>query len=535
MSNKSFLKGAVILGIAGMIVKIMGAFFRIPLGNIIGATGFGYYQAAYPIYVLLLTVSTAGIPTAISKLVSEKNAVGDRHGAFKVFKVSFILLFITGIITSSILFFGAKIIVNLIKSPGAYYSMVAIAPALLFVPVMSAFRGFFQGRQDMTPTAVSQVMEQFARVVVGLSLAILLLDRGLEISAAGASFGAAAGGIMGAVTIIIIYFRRRSSILCELKGAPAHKQDSWGKIIYRLLTIAVPITVGAAIIPTMNMIDVAIVVRRLQTIGFTYEQANDMYGQLTGMAMTIINLPQILTVALAMSLVPAISEANQRRDRLQIQNTIQTGTRVALLIGLPAAAGLVALSKPIMLLLYPLKPESAASAAAPLAVLAVGVIFLTLVQTFTGILQGLGRPTVPVCNLFIGAVVKVILTYFLTGIPSINIKGAAFGTVMAYGVAAVLNFLAVRRLTKTKFDVVQFVIKPLIAITSMSVAVLLIYSQFVDILGNRTTAVTAIGIGALIYGFMLLATGGITAADFDLMPGGRKLVKLLRIFGLLRK
>ncbi|MEW9122363.1 MAG: polysaccharide biosynthesis protein [Thermotaleaceae bacterium] len=530
MSNKSFLKGAVILGAAGMIVKIMGAFFRIPLGNIIGDTGFGYYQAAYPIYVLLLTLSTAGIPTAISKLVSEKNAVGDRHGAFRVFKVSFILLFITGILTASILFFGAPLIVKLIKSPGAYYSMVAIAPALLFVPVMSAFRGFFQGRQDMTPTAISQIMEQLARVVIGLSLALMLLDRGLEMAAAGASFGAAAGGIAGAVTIIFIYFRRRGSIQKELRGEPSHKQDSWNRIIYRLLAIAVPITIGAAIIPTMNMIDVAIVVRRLQTIGFTYKEANDMYGQLTGMAMTIINLPQILTVALAMSLVPAISEATQRRDKLQIQSTIQTGTRAALLIGLPAAAGLATLSKPIMLLLYPLKPESAINAAGPLAVLAFGVVFLTLVQTFTGILQGLGRPTVPVVNLFIGAVVKVVLTYTLTGIPSINIKGAAIGTVAAYAVAAILNFFAVKRLTRTPFNGHQFVVKPLVAITSMSVVVLLVYSRFVNIMGNRMTAVIAMGIGAFVYGLMLLITGGITREDFDRIPGGKRLKKLLGIF-----
>ncbi|MFZ5966669.1 MAG: putative polysaccharide biosynthesis protein [Bacillota bacterium] len=535
MSNKSFLKGAAILGIAGIIVKIMGAFFRIPLGNIIGDTGFGYYQASYPIYVMLLTISTAGIPTAISKLVSEKNAAGDRYGAHRVFKVSFILLFVIGIVTSSILFFGAKAIVNLVKSPGAYYSMVAISPALLFVPIMAAYRGYFQGLQDMTPTAISQVIEQFGRVVVGLGLAILLLDRGLEIATAGASFGAAAGAIAGTLIIMYIYFKRREKIRMEITGGVEYPQEPSGKIVNKLLAIAIPITIGASIMPVMNMIDLAIVMRRLQAVGFTYAEANDLYGQLTGFAASIINLPQILTVALAMSLVPAISDASHRRNLSLIQSTVQTGTRIALLIGLPAGVGLITLAKPIMLLLYPLKAESAASAAGALAILGSGIIFLTLVQTFTGILQGLGRPTVPVINLFIGAIFKIILTYILTGIPAINVKGAAFGTITAYGTAALLNFFAVRRLTKTKFSPVNFIVKPMIAVGAMGITVLFAYSQLEPLMGGKLATVGTIGIGGLIYGLMLLVTGGITKEDFEMMPGGRKLAKLLSSLGLLRR
>ncbi|WZL72818.1 polysaccharide biosynthesis protein [Clostridiaceae bacterium 35-E11] len=535
MSSRSFLKGAVILGVAGIIVKIMGAFFRIPLGNMIGDEGMGYYQASYPIYVLLLTISTAGIPTAISKLVSEKNAMGDRYGAHRVFKVSFILLFIIGITTSSILFFGARRIVLLIKNPGAYYSMVAIAPALLFVPIMAAYRGYFQGLQDMVPTAVSQIIEQFGRTVVGLVLAIVLLKKGTEVAAAGASFGAAAGAITGALMIIFIYYRRREKILYEIHANPVIKQESSQKIIYRIFSIAVPITIGAAILPIMNMIDVAIVMRRLQSIGFTEEAANSLYGQLTGMAAPLINLPQIVTVGLAVSLVPAISDASQKRDIATVRSTIQTGTRVSLLIGLPAAIGLVTLSKPIMLLLFPLQQESAVSAAASLSILGFGVIFLTLVQTFTGILQGLGKPLIPVTNLFIGALLKVVLTYVLTGIYAINVKGAAIGTVTAYATAALLNFFAVKRLTRTKFSLVNFVIKPVISVAAMSISVLFIYNHFVNQLGNRGTTVIAVGIGAVIYGLMLLTTGGITKADFEMIPGGRKLVKILSMIGLLRK
>lgn len=536
MGSKSFLKGAVILGIAGIIVKIMGAFFRIPLGNIIGDEGMGYYQASYPIYVLLLTISTAGIPTAISKLVSEKYAVGDPYGAHRVFKVSFILLLITGIVTSSIMFFGSRRIVEIIKSPPeAYYSMLAIAPALLFVPIMAAFRGYFQGIQDMVPTAVSQIIEQFGRTVVGLVLALFLFRKGIDLAAAGASFGAAAGGITGAIIIILIYYKRRHSIFQEIQSRPRFKKENSGKIIYRIMSIAIPITMGAAIIPVMNMIDLAIVMRRLQDIGYSAEVANELYGQLTGMAAPLINLPQIITVGLAVSLVPAISDAVQRKNNLLVKNTIQSGTRAALLLGLPSAAGLIILSKPIMLLLYPLQQTSAVNAADILSILGFGVIFLTLLQTFTGILQGLGRPSIPVVNLFIGAVFKVILTYFFTGIYSINIKGAAIGTVMAYGIAALLNFLAIKRLTKVDFSTMDVLIKPVIAVIAMSISVLFIYGRLTNILGNRLTTLIAVSVGIMIYGLMLLATGGITKADFQMIPGGNRIIKILNRLGLMRR
>ena len=192
-----------------------------------------------------------------------------------------------------------------------------------------------------------------SRTVIGLILALFLFRQGADLAAAGASFGAAAGGITGAVIIIYIYYNRREKILREIQSRPIVKQDSSSKIVYRIFSIAIPITLGAAVIPLMNMIDLGIVMRRLQAIGYTQEVANELYGQLTGLAAPLINLPQIITVGLAVSLVPAISDAVQRRNTSLMKNTIQTGTRIALLIGLPAALGLVTLSKPIMLLLYP--------------------------------------------------------------------------------------------------------------------------------------------------------------------------------------
>lgn len=535
MSRKTFLQGAIILGVAGVIVKILGAFFRIPLANMIGDEGMGYYQTAYPIYVFLLVLSTAGIPTAISKIVSEKNAVGNRYGAHRVFKISFILMFAIGIVTSSILFFGAKYIVEILKNPGAYYSMIAIAPALLFTPIMAAYRGYFQGLQDMKPTAVSQIVEQFIRVAVGFSLAFVFISEGLEVAAAGASFGAAAGAVGGSVLLIWIYLGRRKSINEELKHSSHTSIESASQILKRVFIIAIPITIGAAIMPIMNMVDVAIVMRRLQAVGFTPEAANSLYGQLTGMAGPIINFPQVLSMGIAMSLVPVISDAYERKDYSFLRLNVESGVRISMLIGLPCAFGLITLSEPIMLLLYPMQKASAVSAAASLSILAFGIIFLSLVQTLTGILQGLGKPSIPVVNLFIGGIFKIAATYILTGMPSINIKGAAFGTLIAYTIATVLNLNAVKKYTNSKFDIKLTVIKPLISAIAMSLSVYFIFHFLVDFFGSNLSTAISILVGAFVYGLTLIITKGITYQDLEVTPKGKKMANLLIKLKLLSK
>jgi len=536
MSKKTFFQGAVILGVAGLIIKVLGAVFRIPLANIIGDTGMGYYQTAYPVYVLLLTLSTAGIPVAISRMVAERNAVGDLNAAYRVFQVSFRLLLLIGLASAAVLFLGAEAIVDHLGNKGAAFAMKAVAPALLFVPMMAAFRGYFQGAQDMKPTAVSQITEQLFRVAVGLSLAVFLVTKGVKYAAAGASFGATAGAIGGLIAVVFVFLRRRNKIREGLSPDTSKTQEKSGAILSQILIIAVPITIGAAIMPIMNTIDVGIVINRLSDTGFTAEEANSLYGQLTGMAGPLINFPQVLTQAISMSLVPAVAAAYKQRDMEFLHHNVELGLRTALLLGLPCGFGLMTLSQPIMLLLYPAQKESAMNAAPSLFILAFGVIFLASVQTLTGVLQGVGKQLIPVRNLAVGAGAKIVVTYILTGIPSINIKGAAIGTVTAYIVAAVLNLLAVRQATGTKFNLSLTVGKPVLAGLTMSAVVFATYHLcrmlLEDILpqgslGNAVSAAVSIGLGALVYGIMLLVLKAITAEEIRLMPKGEKLAKIL--------
>lgn len=526
--KKTFLQGALIMGLAGVVIKFMGAIFRIPLGNIIGDTGLAYYQGAYPIYVFLLTLSTAGIPTAISKMISEKSATDEYAEAHRIFRASFALMLGIGIATSAILFFGAGFICQIIKNPGAYYSMRTIAPALLFVPIMAAFRGYFQGMQNMAPTATSQVVEQFFRVVFGLALAILLLPKGLEVAAAGASSGASFGGLFGGIAIFLIYLKKRKSIMRSIREGVRKTKASTGSIIKRVLIISIPVTIGASIMAIMNFIDSALVMRRLQNgAGFTPEVAEQLYGQLSGMVASIINFPQVISMGIAVSLVPVISAAFQRRDMDFVHKNVELGLRTAILIGMPCSLGIMVLAKPIMLLLYPMQQASAISSSSCLFIMGIGVIFLSTVQTLTGMLQGIGRVSIPVINLGIGAVAKIVCTIVLVGIPSINVKGAAFGTVLAYVIAATLDYIAVKKYTRTRFNPGLTFVKPTIASVLMAAAVFGVYKGASLVAGNAISTILAVLAGVAVYGVVIIAIKGITAEEMKMLPKGNKIAKIV--------
>ncbi len=525
MTKNSFLKGAFILGMAGVVANILGAIFRIPLGRIIGSEGMGYYQAVFPIYIMLLNVSAAGFPTAISQLVSQKIALNDYNGAHNIFKTSFLVLFSVGFISFMILFVGADYIVNnILKSPKAYYSMKATAPALLLVPIMSTFRGYFQGRQDMAPTALSQIMEQLGRVVIGICLAFILLPKGTELAAAGASFGATTGVILGTLYIVFVYIRKKSIIKEEINSSKAYDQETKLQIVKKLLSIAIPITIGAAILPIINLIDSTIVIGRLQGVGYSYDEANILFGQLTGMAASLINFPYAITTALSMSMVPSISYFYTVKDDIALSNNIKTGVRVALLIGLPASFGLAVLSTPIMQMLYPNEPSSVGQM---LLYLSMCVVLLGIIQAFTAILQGMEKTHIPVINLSIGAIFKVAFTYILIAVPNLNVKGAPVASLISYIVILILNYRYIKKHVKVEFNPVYFIAKPLMSATIMAVLVSISYNIALIIAGNTVACLVSIVVGGIGYGLALIKTNSISKEEILMMPKGEKLYKIV--------
>lgn len=537
MANSKILKGTAILGIAGIFVKILGAVFRIPLTALIGTEGMAYYGYAYPLYSLFLVIATAGIPVAISRMVSEKIAYNDFSGVQRVFRVSRWLLLAIGVFAFAVCFFGAELIAKYVsKDMGAVLPIKAIAPALIFVPVMSAYRGYFQGRQNMNPTAISQFIEQIFRVAVGLILASVMVAQGLEMAAAGATFGATVGSIAGLLIIMLIYALNKKAINYHLRQSrqihgERRKKEKTMAIVKQILIIAIPITIGASILPLVNFADSAIVTRRLLDGGFTDVEARELWGQLSGYCNTMVGLPQVLTQAVAVAMVPAIAAAYKLRNRAEIDENINLGMRISMIIGMPCAAGMIALAEPILLLLFSSEAASAISAAPTLMVMCLGVPLMALLQTTNGILQGVNRQVLPMKNLAIGAVAKIILTYVLVAIPSLNIKGAAIGSVFVYGIALILNLRDMKRYTKVRVDFMLTYIKPTAASVIMGVCAFASYKILFGALGSNSLATLgAVVVGVIVYAVLILATKAITKEEIGRLPKGGKLVKILDKF-----
>ena len=529
-NNKhSFVKGALILTIAGIISKVLGAIYRIPLGQIITSEGLAYHQTAYDLYILMLTFSSYAIPTAISKLVSERLEVGRNDEAHKIFRVAMALLAVIGLALSVILFFNAEAFSQAFKNPGSYLAVLAVSPAIFTVSISGAFRGYFQGMQNMAPSAVSQVTEQISRVLVGFLLAYMLLPKGYMASAAGAIFGTTIGGLVSFFTLYIIYAKKKRAIKAELARFKGRGTESTGSIINRIIKFSLPIMIGGSIMPIMSLLDTFIVMDRLQAAGFDQMVATKLFGQLK--ATSFINLPQVFTISLAASLVPSISESMAKNDMDSVRRKSRLALKMSLILGLPAAMGLFILAGPIMRMFY---PNEGASLGIALMYVSPAVIFLTLVQTMTGILQGMGKEKIPVTNMVAGASVKAVVSYVLTSMPALNINGAAIGTVLGYAVATVLNLNALRKYQKKGLGIISITAKPAIASIAMTLVAYFSYKLLhASIESKYVPTLVSISLAALAYVIVLVVIRGITEEELDTAPGGKKLARMLKKKGLL--
>ncbi|NLT94972.1 MAG: polysaccharide biosynthesis protein [Clostridia bacterium] len=517
MEQKSFFKGALILSIAGIISKFLGAVYRIPLARLVGDEGMGLYQMAYPFYTLILAVSTAGIPLAISKLVAERSNRKDGAGIQKVFKLSMGLLLAVGLLGAIGLYTTAQYIAeNILNEPRAALCLKAIAPAILFTSAMATFRGYFQGFQSMTPTALSQITEQLIRVTTVFIAAYYLLPFGVEYAAAGATFGAATGGLAALILLGGIYFwKKRKRPFMDWSKTPNNTEESNRDLIKQILSLAVPISIGGLVLPLMQTMDAFLVPGRLQAAGFSTAEATGLYGQLSGMAGAIINLPFIITTALAASLVPAIAHSIASGKADAVKGQFSTAMLLALIIVLPASVGLLVLAEPICVLLY---DEPAAGIA--LAWLAPTVLAVGLFQTSTGALQGMGRAVAPVISLLWAVIIKGILTYTLTVIPSLGIRGAAIGTVVGFLAASFRNIFVISKIIN--FDWFRFkdhFLKPVVSVIAMGLVVILSFKGMIALgIKEELTTLAVITVGAGIYFLVLILIGGIKAGDIRRIP-----------------
>lgn len=535
MAKKSLVTNAAVLAVAGIFVKVLGAFFRIPLANWIGSRGMANYSPAYSLYAVLLVISTSGIPIAISRMVAERYAIGEYSEADRVFRISRLLMTGLGILGFVVVFFFAEPIAAFMNLEGSALSMKATAFALLIVPIMASYRGYFQGQQEMTPTALSQIVEQLFRVGIGLTLAWVLMHGSLFAGhynegargAAGGCFGASAGAIGGLAVMLIIYGLSRKELRERIQSSISEHKEAAGSILKSIFVIAIPITIGAMIMPLVNLIDATIVNRRLVASGWEADVAEDIYGQLVGFAEPIVAFPQVIMVAIVMSIVPMVAAANKIKDQEGLQRTISLGMRMATMIGFPCAVGLCILSKPALLMLYFTQRESAENATLTLQVLSISFIFLALITIMNGILQGIGKQNYPVVNLAIGVAVKIVVTWVLVAIPAINVVGAPIGTMVAYIIAAGLDFGCIKKFAKVKIPFNLTVTKPLISTIVMGVFVAITSMLLYHVTdSNGVNALVSIVVGVVVYGIMIVKTKGISREEMMAIKMGHIVVRV---------
>lgn len=534
--TKSFLAGAAILGVAGLICKIIGAVYRIPLSNyILHKEGIAYYQIAYPVYSTLLVVSSAGLPTAISRMVAERVQQGRERDALGVFRCALLVLLGIGLVTGAVMALFSTQIAGMLGNSRASFALAAIAPALILVAVMSAYRGYFQGMQNMTPTAISQLIEQVGKLAAGFPLAAYMMRYGPEYGAAGALLGVSISEALALGYVMLRKLRFGRELDKRLRWADARAdltgdgRETFSQVCRTLFAIAVPITIGASIMPLVGMTDTMIVINRLQDIGYAKDAATNLYGLFTGNVNTVVNMPQVLTVALSMALVPAITASMTGRDYRGMRRSVMQGMKLSWMIGMPCCVGLFMLARPVMRLLYSsYGAEDLNTMAGLLRIMSLAILFLSVVQTTTGILQGLGRVIVPVLSLAIGAVFKVIINYVLVGVPAINIYGAPIGTIVCYAVAAILNTFMICYITRTKFSFSDVIGKPAISVMAMAFVLAVMTIALPSYADSCLFAVAGVLVGAPVYAFMLVLTGAITPADMKIVPGGRRITALLK-------
>ena len=523
MREQSTTKGFAILSAANIVVKLLSLIYNPLLVRIlVGDQAFGIYNVTYQIYVLIYVLTNTGIPSAISKLVSEFSAVQNFKAAIKTFKMSRSLLLVIGIVMAVIMFFISGPVTTFMKVPQAKLSVIALCPAIIFTSVASAYRGYFQGRGNMKPTAISQILEQIMNTVFSLGFAAILIKKSMELGVVGATIGTTLGAMVSA-TYLFITYERTSHIKHKTSDSEVkHKKYTNKQIIRKIAKYGIPITISIGVMNAGTLADTTIIVNRLMFAGDTQANAEAIFGAYAKY-ITLINVPIAIISALAVAVLPAVAKAIALKDSNLAKRKITFAFKLCFLIAIPSAVGLSVLSRPIFLLLYSRYLNG-------YQIMLYGSVVLVLMsfqQIQTSILQGLGRLRIVTLYAIIGIIVKVVTDYILVANKNFNIYGAIIGSVLGFSVPIFLNHKYMLKTLKQKINLSQYILRPFIASVCMGVVayiidVVLSYllhfaskSRLVD----DFSTVIAIVIGGITYSVVILLIKGVSKEEVDILPG----------------
>ena len=531
--KQNFLHGAVILTAGLAVIKVLGAIYKIPIANILGKEGYGMFLAAYNVYNVFYTISTAGVPVAMARLIAAADANGRPLQIRRYYRTGLLTFFVLGLVCSLVMFLFPTELAASIDHVEAAQSIWALSPAILLCCMIAIFRGFTQGHSNMIPTAVSQILEVLIKLIFGLGLVIVFTKMGKSTPLCCAA--AISGVTMGSLIALfyLVWYKYRNYGEKPLAADETDIPDSYGTTLKNLLLVVIPISIGSSVQSVINLIDTKQIMNLLQgAAGFTYEAASGLYG-VYGEAQTLYNLPGTIISAISVSIVPSIAAHFALNNLKGAKETSETGLRITAVLALPMAFGLCVLSAPIMNVLYWGEAEGGAGI---LSILAISSFFLCMVVVMTGILQAGGKERLPVLAALIGGVVKVAVNAVLLSNPGINIYGAPIGTLCCYIVMATLDFLFLKTCMGEYPNIIKIIARPLVSTISMALAAYAVYSVCNLVLGGSPGRMmmavylaASICVAVVVYLVMVIATKSITAEDMKLIPKGEKIAKLLRM------
>ena len=550
IKKQTFLQGTAVLAMATVLVKLMGFLFKVPLNNIIGEDGFGYFNTAYDVYNVLLMISTTGLPVAMSRMISQAQTLGNHAQIKRIYRTSLYVFLTIGMVGSlGMLFFCRQLSVMVTTNENSWAAIAALAPCVLLICLVSAYRGFFQGQSNMTPTSVSQIFEAVTRLVVGLGLAWLVMkltgeaavraqgivlasgetaqDYGdITLAAGGAILGVTLGSL---ISVVYLHHKfRQSNQILSLGGGTAKSTRSTMK---ELLSIAVPITLGSAGLQIINLFDTMIYMRRLTgALQWTEKMADSAKG-VYNFCQTVFALPCSFIPTITIAVIPAITASLTRKDLAEAKATSESSVRTMALIAMPCAAGLFVMAEPVIRLLCSTYTEDKIQLAATmLAILGLTVIFNSLVLLLNAIMQAHGDVVTPVVNMLIGGIIKIIVNYILVGQPNLNIVGAPIGTFICYISITALDLIAMKRHISARPAIFKNIIRPGLASAIMGAATFMVYRVLSNAISSwKLACLLSLAFAVVLYAVLAVFLRCLTYEDCMLLPKGEKIAKILRI------
>ncbi len=538
-SSNNFLVQGGLLAFASILVRLIGLLYRIPLTNIVGDEGMGYYSSAYLIYNIALLISSYSLPLAVSKLVASRVIKNQYKNSFRIFISALIFGSLIGLATSLIVYFGADYFaINILKSPRTAMPLKILAPTIFVFSIMGVLRGFFQGNNSMVQTSISQIIEQIFNAIVSIVASYYLIKQyslsvdSAAYGAAGATLGTLLGAIAALAFLIFVFVLNWNYIKSRVVNDKTDHVDTYTFIIKMLIMTIVPAVLSQTVYQLGSILDTSIFQHVMAGKGYNEAERNILLGIFNNKFRLLTNLPVSLATALATAIVPSIVSSKTNGMMMELKNKISLGVKSVMIIALPCAAGFTVLASPILKLLF---QDGGELPAQMLQVGSIALVFYSYSTITNGVLQGIDKMSKPVIHSSIGLVVHLIILYFLLKFTDLGVFALIIVNIIFPLIISILNWIYIKKILEYRQEIKKTFIVPLISSIIMGIVAGFTYKGIYSFIGiNSISTLGAIAAAVIVYFALLLLLKGISEEELYQLPKGDKIIKIARKLRLLR-